>query len=352
MENLYFVYIITREPTKEFERRFARWAPRIQQIQNRTQLNEFVQTTIRPTKEAFSTRFRLAFEELHEGAIQKYRMRYILGKLTQHVNEEALGGQADLDLGKFVKQKDVEHILPQKPTAEIRQTFDKPDEIETYIHRLGNLTLLESSINSSIQNRAYSDKRGDYTKSGFFLTRSLVENLSVGVNTAISRAVNGLLCFDEWTSESIDLRQLMLADLAERVWEMPPARTPTEELAPKERLSVWEKNAMKNAEKWPTVFQAIRLPDNLLTRLPTGYLVIGLVNQNQKESVVYRFSLQSEDKVEDDRYIITLLIDQDGLEQLYNTFEPFSRSWRGQYQALAKAVVAAVKPLRRQSLVV
>lgn len=109
---------------------------------------------------------------------------------------------------------------------------------------------------------------------------------------------------------------------------------------------------MKNAEKWPTVFQAIRLPDNLLTRLPTGYLVIGLVNQNQKESVVYRFSLQSEDKVEDDRYIITLLIDQDGLEQLYNTFEPFSRSWRGQYQALAKAVVAAVKPLRRQSLVV
>lgn len=100
---------------------------------------------------------------------------------------------------------------------------------------------------------------------------------------------------------------------------------------------------MKNTEKWPVVFQVTRLPNSLLNKLPNGYLIAGVVNRNQKASVTWRFPLQSDAEIEEDRYIITLLLDADGIERLYNTFEPLSRSWRGQYQSLAKAIVAALK---------
>lgn len=47
------------------------------------------------------------------------------------------------------------------------------------------------------------------------------EPVQVGVHTKIDRAVEGLVTFDEWTSESIDRRQQMLTSLAKRVWDMP-----------------------------------------------------------------------------------------------------------------------------------
>ncbi|MCB9006099.1 MAG: DUF262 domain-containing protein [Ardenticatenaceae bacterium] len=221
LENLFFAYIITREPTKEFERRFAQWAVKVQKVTTRAELDEFINTTIKPANHNLASRYQLAFEQLHEGAIQKYRMRYVLGKLTQYVNEQAYG-HTEEELNKFINRLvDVEHILPKTPSAEVMAEFDKPDEIYDYIHRLGNLTLLERSINSSVGNGLFSAKKEPYHQSKFLFTKSISEKVAVGVNTAIDRAVKDLVTFDEWTSESIEMRQLMLADLAKRVWDMP-----------------------------------------------------------------------------------------------------------------------------------
>jgi uncharacterized protein with ParB-like and HNH nuclease domain len=220
LENLFFAYIITREPTRQFERDFARWAGELRHADDRETLEAFLDLHFRPAKQGLATRFKLAFEELAEDSIQKYRMRYILGKMTQYVNERAYGPQAE-NLGKFVKRKDVEHILPQTPTPQIVEAFDKPDEIEYYIHRLGNMAMLEDSINSSISNSSFAEKKAGYAQSQFLLTKSIAVDPHVGHNTAINRAVRGLPRFDEWTSESIEFRQEMLANLAGRAWDMP-----------------------------------------------------------------------------------------------------------------------------------
>lgn len=220
LEDLFFAYIITREPTKQFERSFARWAPQLREVHKSVQLEAFIATNFTPAKQNLSTRFDLAFQELTESSIQKYRMRYVLGKLAQYVNEQAYG-MTEMDLGKFVNQRDVEHILPQTPTAEIVNAFDKPEEIQEYIRRLGNMTLLENSIDSSIGNAPFARKKAAYTKSLFLLTRTIAEPVTVGVKTKIDRAVASLLTFDEWTSESIEKRQAMLAKLARKVWNMP-----------------------------------------------------------------------------------------------------------------------------------
>jgi uncharacterized protein with ParB-like and HNH nuclease domain len=220
LENLFFAYIITREPTRQFERDFAQWAGELRDVQDREELEAFLDLHFRPSKQELATRFTLAFEELDEDSIQKYRMRYILGKMTQYINEQAYGPQAT-NLGKFVKRKDVEHILPQNPPEEVVQAFDKPEEIEYYIHRLGNMTMLEEDINRSVSNKPFVEKKQGYAQSQFLLTKTIAANPRVGRNTAINRAVEGLRTFDEWTSASIERRQEMLASLAKRVWDMP-----------------------------------------------------------------------------------------------------------------------------------
>ena len=222
LENLFFAYIITREPTREFERTFAQWAPELRRVENKNGLDEFIAKRFQPAKESLAARFTLAFDELYEWSLQKYRIRYILAKLTQFINERAWGSTGpQADLRTFISSEvEIEHILPQTPSPEVLAAFDKKEEIKDFIYALGNLTLVEKTINCSVGNGLFGEKKNAYKQSNFLITKSLDEKVSVGVNTAVNRAVSGLLTFDKWTSESIDQRQKMLTLLAKQVWDM------------------------------------------------------------------------------------------------------------------------------------
>lgn len=111
--------------------------------------------------------------------------------------------------------------MPQTSGSEIIPAFDKPKEIDSYIQQLGNLTLLEDSINTSAGRKPFEDKIKAYPTSKFLLTKSIGQKVTVGTNTAVDRAVQDLETFDNWTSESIERRQKMLAQLAKKVWDMP-----------------------------------------------------------------------------------------------------------------------------------
>lgn len=222
IENLFFAYIITREPTREFERFFARWAPELRKISNRAELDAFIAQYIKPAKQNLQLRFNAALSELTEQSIQKYRMRYILGKFAQYVNEKAWGSNpAELDLATFIGSNvDVEHILPQTPSQEVLSLFDKPHEISVYIYRLGNLTVVEKSINCAVGNGVFSAKRTAYRNSKFLLTKTLGEHVVVGVATRVDQAVGELESFETWDSAAIERRHQMLARLAVKVWDM------------------------------------------------------------------------------------------------------------------------------------
>ena len=223
VENLFFAYVITRENTREFERLFAQWASEIRTVKNLDGLEIFIAKRIGPEKEKLATRFVLAFRELEESKLQKYRMRYVLARLTQGVNERAWGSTgAHIDLGTYINKKiEVEHILPQTPSAAVLKTFDKADELHDYIHCLGNLTLVEKSINCSIGNGTFKEKKKAYAQSALLLTKSLAEKVSIGKETAVDKVTRGLLSFDDWKSQDIDRRQEMLTQLALRTWDMP-----------------------------------------------------------------------------------------------------------------------------------
>ena len=102
--------------------------------------------------------------------------------------------------------------------------FDQKELYDEYVERMGNLTLLEKTINGSVSNGLYSKKLPGYRQSSYLLTKSLAEKPKVGVNTQLNRAVEHLIPFGEWNSDSIQRRQMMLARLAVFVWDMPGLR--------------------------------------------------------------------------------------------------------------------------------
>ncbi|WP_084555264.1 DUF262 domain-containing protein [[Phormidium ambiguum] IAM M-71] len=220
VENLFFAYLITREPTSNFERRFAQWCSQINKVTDKEKLDKFIIEQIQPAKQKVAEHFELAFSGLKEKSVPKTQMRYILAKLVQYVDESAYN--TEIELKSYInKTVEIEHILPQTPELEIKLSFDKPEEIEKYIARLGNLTLLEKSINASVGNKPFKDKKEAYPTSKFLLSRAIAKKVTVGVDTAIDRALQDIEPFEQWTSQSIEKRQEMLTQLAKKVWDMP-----------------------------------------------------------------------------------------------------------------------------------
>jgi hypothetical protein len=229
LENLFCAYVIAREPTREFERSFAQWAPDLRAVRDETGLHKFMQQSMVPAKEALARRFALAFSGLDERAIQKYRLKYILAKLTQHIEERAWGSSDPQTQLKNYIGHEVEHILPQHPSERVVEAFDDTAEIVKHIHALGNLTLIEKTINCSIGAGTYGEKKRAYEQSKLLLTKSLAARLSVGHDTAFNRAAAELPAFDVWTSKSIQERQKVLGNLAARIWEIPEPSSKTTE---------------------------------------------------------------------------------------------------------------------------
>ena len=83
---------------------------------------------------------------------------------------------------------------------------------------MGNLTLLEKSINASIQDDSYSSKIEAYEKSAFLLTKSISKLENVGKDTAINRTNEKLKSWVEWNAISIIERQEMLFNIGEEIW--------------------------------------------------------------------------------------------------------------------------------------
>jgi hypothetical protein len=245
VENLFFCYVSTREPTKTFERNFARWALTLRNVSNEMQLEEFISRYLMQDMASHSDRFDFVFREMAQGSLQHYRLRYVLAKLTQYIDESAWGNPGHGHLEHYLTSNvELEHILPVNPREDVRLGFDKLDDYDAYVGRLGNLALLEKTINSSVSNGSFSEKSHGYKQSLFLLTKALVEKPQVGVNTQLNRAVDALVPFNQWDSRAIELRQQMLADLARKVWDIPEPKgrdsfrlEPAEQLAPTQGAS-------------------------------------------------------------------------------------------------------------------
>ena len=94
------------------------------------------------------------------------------------------------------------------------------EEFSVYINRLGNLTLLENTINRSIQNDVYANKATYYKQSKFYITSSISELVNLGQDTAINRTYSLLSSWSDWNKQAIEERQEMFYRLSEMIWEL------------------------------------------------------------------------------------------------------------------------------------
>lgn len=91
----------------------------------------------------------------------------------------------------------VEHILPKKINDEWIN-FNAEDH-ETYLWRIGNLTLLGQEYNNRAKNKGFDKKKEIYKKSEIKMTRDLVT-------------------IDDWTTFTIVKRQEDFAEIALKIW--------------------------------------------------------------------------------------------------------------------------------------
>lgn len=227
LESFLFYYIFTKTPTKDLERSFSQWADELRAIANTTdpvkqkiQLNAFIADRFEKNMDGKSQELADALKRFTLYSMQQYRTRYLLARLTQHVDMAFSGVKTPGSLEPFTNLE-IEHILPDTPRPELRAKWaaDNPTAVyDDYKNRLGNLALLEKPINIVAGNDFYTAKQDEYRKSGNYLTRSLVELISVGQNTSISRINEKLVAFPAWDAASIEKRHGMLTALAKDVW--------------------------------------------------------------------------------------------------------------------------------------
>lgn len=232
LESFLFYYIFTKTPTKDLERNFSQWADELRLIagaadpvHQKVQLNAFVADRFAKNMAGKSQELVDALRRLTLNSMQKYRTSYLLARLTQHVEMSFSGVKARGSLEPFTKLQ-IEHILPDNPKSELRDEWATENPLdasyENYKNRLGNLTLLEKPINIVASNDFYAAKQAEYSKSGNYLTRSLVKLVNVGQNTSISRINDKLQAFPTWNAKAIEDRHELLNALVQDIWKTSP----------------------------------------------------------------------------------------------------------------------------------
>ncbi len=102
----------------------------------------------------------------------------------------------------------VEHVLPQSPKAKSQWLtwFSNKKQRENVLHKLGNLALLTKRKNSEASNYDFETKKEKYFQS------------ANGVSTfALTTQV---LCHDEWTLDTFQLRHAQLVNCLATHWEL------------------------------------------------------------------------------------------------------------------------------------
>ena len=231
LESFLFYYIFTKTPTKDLERNFSLWADELREIGEMTDANAQKQRLNLFIAEKFQKNMASKDAELTDSlkrytlqSMQQYRTRYLLAKLTQFVELSYKGMREPGSLNDYTVLE-IEHILPNNPEADLRASFTAENigkEYNDYKIKLGNLTLLEKPINVVASNGFFREKKAEYSHCGNYLTRSIVELVTVGKNSSINRINEKLIAFKTWGAAEIDQRQDMLIALARDIWKTTP----------------------------------------------------------------------------------------------------------------------------------
>jgi len=113
---------------------------------------------------------------------------------------------AERDLEKMVAESSgritLEHVLPRNPSKDWAGAVPKDDDMEDWVHLIGNLTLLEKGRNRGVATAKFAEK-----KAKAFSQSSL----------ALNKEIAG---YSAWTSKEIRARSQSLAKAARKIWRV------------------------------------------------------------------------------------------------------------------------------------
>lgn len=118
-------------------------------------------------------------------------IKYILIKIENYLSQN----EYDFEETNIT----IEHILPENYTTKWKDIFW--NEIDNYIYKLWNYTLLKESENRWIWNKNYEEKIEIYKNSPYKITSDKIN-------------------YDEWTISTLSKRQKELARLAKTIWRI------------------------------------------------------------------------------------------------------------------------------------
>jgi hypothetical protein len=122
----------------------------------------------------------------------KKLVRYILFELENNLS----GSDRDYEDDPGT----IEHVLPENPGGEWLINFS-PAIVENFVYRLGNYTILEEDKNRNCGNKNFAEKKIVYATSQYAMPKQITAN--------------------DWTPNTIDMRQTRLSETATAVWRLP-----------------------------------------------------------------------------------------------------------------------------------
>ena len=227
VESVVYYTVIDRITTNQTERTFAGWCPEIRAIISDADLNAFITKCIVPAVNSWKVNNEQSFLRLGLNSMQQYRIKFIMAKIAAYVDALRIGKTDTGVLATYVDSGvEIEHIMPQ--TCHDKSAYGVNDEeYDMLLNRLGNLALLENSLNKSIHNDDYASKSTAYQQSKFYLTKSIPGLVDQGTDTAITRTNKKLTAWSKWNKASIEDRQQMLYRLSEEIWSITATDTAT-----------------------------------------------------------------------------------------------------------------------------
>jgi len=217
------------------ERNFADLTIEARKIKNAEGLQKFKslaeEKMIAPILDDFAYKFMHISTENLVG----YRLKYLLGRLSQFIEQEMYGIEGRGDLREFLpRTNNIEHILPKdgKKAAYAEFLSLKKHDIsaenieelqEEYVPMLGNLTLLLEDTNKSAGGNKYSKKSiENYLGDKWAISKFMREKPK---NTKKGKAVRAfnkhLTLFPKWDAVAVEKRQAMYTKIAHKMWDLP-----------------------------------------------------------------------------------------------------------------------------------
>lgn len=221
LESLFVAYVLAKEPTKALDLVFANAAPKLRDLvqrvpagaQREVALTEFLRSWVAPEIRKLRPRIDEALKRL--SLERKTMVRFALARIAMYLDTLARVPVESID--RYWAYQ-IEHVLPNTPTDAQREGFDKPHSYDDYKQRLGNLALLEESINGAIGRDYFHEKQPHYQKSSLLMTKAISESQTLGGSGAWTKAAQKLSSFEMWDSQTIEVRHAQLAALCVELW--------------------------------------------------------------------------------------------------------------------------------------